>query len=295
MEQPRFYEAASRLGIPNPPNGANDLNYGVEFAPDAILTPQFKDNFPRSELSKYIFPLPEDVNAHEYKKVLAEHISGFRKHISGTLKDNERQVVIGGDHSVSLPSALAVIDRIPDIDQLGYIHIDSHADMNLFRTSPSGNFHGIYLRTLLDTLDDEELDSLLPNKLPTENMLIIGNLDLDDGEKKFFSEMNLKSINRDRFRKYRSQSINVVQEFIDSFPFLHISLDIDVLDRDFAPATGIAARNGFAPYEIFTLLRTFKNHPNFSFDLVEVNPKKPGAELTVKTAQRILSEVLDSE
>jgi arginase family enzyme len=288
MERPRFYKAASRLGIRTCPNGSHELNKGVETAPGAILSRDFVHSFPGSEVNNYIFPLPDNLTELEYKTLLVQHIVGFKSHIMGSLLPNERQVVIGGDHSVSLPSVLARIDRSQNLSDFGYIHFDVHPDLNQESDSPTKNFHGEYLSPLLRTFDVPAIDSMVPVKLPPENMLMIGNLDPDEGEAAFIQEAGIWHIDRADVRSNTEHTHKLIQEFIESFSHLHVSFDIDVLDRTIAPATGIPAINGFESKDIEPILRMIKSHPDFSFDLVEVNPKKPGGGKTVKTAQSIL-------
>ena len=54
-------------------------------------------------------------------------------------------IVLGGDHSLAIGSALASIKKE---EKLGMIWIDSHGDYNTFETTRTGNLHGLPLAYL---------------------------------------------------------------------------------------------------------------------------------------------------
>ena len=136
-----------------------------------------------------------------------------------------------------------------------------------------------------DKFDIPEIEKLVPNKIPVSNLLIIGNLDLDPGEEKFLKKHSILILNR-------NDGLRLFQEFVNKFSHLHISFDIDSMDKTIAPSTGIPADDGLLFEDIKPILEIISKHPSFSFDLCEVNPKKAGAEKTVLLAQRILRTIL---
>ncbi len=326
MKIPHFFKAKSRIGLKNKPIHQTELNLGVEDGPDAILTPKFLKDFKQFQISEYIFPKPEDILNEDFDIVLGKHLEGFKdkinleilrgvytecnecaqndnKNIDPRFREDDRergmddkaiQVVIGGDHSVTFSSLLATLERTDDTQNLGYIQFDSHADMNLAEDSPTQNFHGMYLRPFLDSFDIPEVAKLIKKKLRPKNMLFIGNLDLDLKERKFFKGKRIKNIDRDKLKTQMSKVKNDFKKFINQFKYLHISFDIDGMDKKIAPATGIPAENGLFREDVFPFLEIISKHPSFSFDICEVNPRKKGAKGTTKLAQDILTIVLKS-
>jgi arginase family enzyme len=69
--------------------------------------------------------------------------------------------------------------------------VDSHADINLRATSPTGNIHGMWLRPVVDHFDVVELDQLIEHKVPADQLFYIGNLDLDPAEKEFIAQRHV--------------------------------------------------------------------------------------------------------
>lgn len=277
--KPHFFKVYSRLGLIHAPVHSDQLNIGVEDAPDLILE-QFL-NFP---ISQYKFPLPQEEN---YWQILAKNLKEFKDLINKELRDNETQIVIGGDNSVTFSSLIAIQERMKDPSKLGYIQFDSHGECNKLLSSPTGNFHGMYMRPLLaKDFEVKEINNLVKTKIPIENVLCIGNQDLDGDEPEFFRVNNIKVLNREKC--FKKEIKNFLRNYIKQFEHLHVNFDIDVMDRSIAPATGIPNPNGFFPEEIFSLLQIIKTHPDWSLDLVEVNPKKEGSAETVKFAQDVL-------
>lgn len=277
------------MGIINP-NSAwrNDSGIGVENGPDAILIGDFLAKFPPHYISEYVFPKPEEISPKQFNKTLRKQINDFKEFINKHLEPSQTQVVIGGDHSVTLSSILAVRDRIGGFKNLGYVQFDSHGDMNLRASSPTGNFHGMYARPLVDHFDIREIEELISNKLPVENIVYIGNLNLDHKEADLFNKKKIKNINRKELLGDKNSVIKNFKNFISSFQYLHVTFDIDVLDKTQAPATGIPSENGLRLENIGELLRIVGRHPDLSFDLTEVNPRKLGIERTIKSAQEVL-------
>jgi arginase len=284
-----FFKAHSRLGIVNKPLHQDELNIGVEDAPSSILTEEFVSEFTDSRVSSFYFPLPEDLKEGSYFEVFSEKTEEFKEMIEEELEEDYVQVVIGGDHIVSLPSVLSVINRAGDSNEVGYIHFDSHGDINQFKESPSNNFHGMYLRPLFGDFDVVAIDQLVDEKMPSSNLLMIGNLVLDPGEKKFIERRKIRMISS---KDIKSNTFVNFKKYINQFPFLHVSLDIDILDKSIAHATGIPAENGFTMEELIPFMKICSEHQNLSFDLSEYNPKKDTDGKTKMVCQEIIKIVL---
>lgn len=275
-----FFKLKSNFGITYTPFGQTAFQKGVEIAPDVILKRSFINTFQEARVTTLSAPKilsPKNLNQ------LACKLCSLRK--------NELPVVIGGDHSITFPSLLATLLRFKNPSQIGVIQFDSHADINLKSSSPTKNFHGMYLRPFFDTFDIPDIDHLIPTKIPTSNLLYIGNLNLDPEEKQFICKNKIKNLARKDIQKSK-KALGQIQDFANRFKHLHISFDIDVLDKSEAPATGIPATDGLFKEDLFPILRMLSNYVNLSVDLAEVNPLKPGAKKTIQAAQQVLVNLL---
>lgn len=292
MKNPHFFKAYSRMGIVNNPKGQKDKNFGVENAPDVIIDNKFLKKITKYSMSDFRFPFPEEVSSKLFFNVLAKNILDFKSLINNNLIKDEMQIVIGGDHSVTFPSVLALMERVKDLKKIGFILIDSHGDINLSKDTPTGNFHGMYLRPLFDNFDIQEVEKIVPEKLNTNNLLFIGNLDLDEGEAEFIDKNNIKSISRKDFLDNKRLILKKISDFIKSFEYLHVSFDGDVFDKSIFPATGIPSNNGFYVEEILEMINIILPHPNLTFDIAEFNPSKKGAKKSKEIIQKILFNVI---
>lgn len=284
---PHYFALHSRMGLVNPPIGSTELNLGVEEAPSAILSDEFLVKHPGA-VTQYTFPQPTIAN---YFETIAVHSQEAATVIAEQLQPDETQVVIGGDHSVTFASLLALQKRVA-LSEVGYMQIDAHPDLNTIASSPSHNFHGMYLRAAVGTIGHPLIDSLLTPKLLPQNMWYFGNLSFDENpeERNFIAEKSITVTSVSELQTNQVPVLNSLTDFAQRHNHLHISIDIDGFDQSIAPATGIPCQKGFKLEPILNLLRTASNHSNnISYDLVEVNPRKLGAVKTIQVAHQILT------
>lgn len=283
MKKFHVYKAQSRLGLINIPHKQTSPNVGVEEGPDGILESWRID--PNIAIDSYKFSTPEEVDKNTYLNVMAKESNEFASLISQTIQSDEIQLVLGGDHSVSFPSLLALLKRV-DPKTVGHIQFDSHTDLHLVRTSPSGNFHGMWLRPLVDGFDNESISRLVKVQLPPKNLLYIGNLDSQPEEINFIKQNGIKTMSQGMVNQTE------IQSFISRFTHIHINFDIDIFDPTISPATGTPPEKGFFSYEVFPILTQLSKHPSISIDLVELNPQKLDAKKTITLAQQVLDTLL---
>jgi len=293
MRIPHFFNIKTRLGLVTIPNGKTELNIGVEDGADAIITKEFLEKFPDSVVDSYTFPLPEVIDKADIYPIIANESNNVSRLIKTKLTNNETQVVIGGDHSITFPSFLAVLHRVKNSSRVGYIQFDSHGDMNLDEDSPSKNFHGMYVRSFIDpAFDVEQIRTLVPQLLSPSQVFFIGNLDLDPKEKVFFDTHAIKSLSPSDITDHPTHAALAVQSFINWYDHIHITVDIDAFDKSIAPATGIPAESGLLLNDILPILAILSKHSHISVDISEINPRKEGGEKTVTLAQDILTRLL---
>lgn len=287
MRDIHFFAAHSRLGLINPPHGSDKFNYGVEIAPDFVLNDGFLKNFSNYKIDKFVFSKPEKIIKENYQKVIARESLTFANLINQKLQPQETQVVIGGDHSVAFGSVLALFDRYP-AEELAYVHFDSHADTSSMADSPSQNFHGQFLRALIDeSFDHRDLRKLKRSNLLAKNTVIIGDLESDDFD--YIREAGINYFNG----QDPDIVIATIKKISESVKHLHISFDIDVFANSLVSATGTPNRwGGLNKAQVWPVIEELAKLENISVDLVEVNPYKNGAIETTTLAQDVLLTLL---
>jgi arginase len=292
MKQSHFFKAYSRIGLTHAPIRREEPNIGVENGSSVILSEQFLDEVGEYEITDFNFTNPEDIEPKDYIEILTNQLVSFKNTINREVKDNELQVVVGGDNTVTFSSLLAVIERVGDVKKVGYIQFDSHGEINSFEGSDSKNFHGMYMRPFFDKFDISVIDELIPNKMNPSQMFVFGDQVLDGDEPEFYEQNNLHSITFDEYVQNKQKINQDLENFLKEYEYIHVNFDIDVFDQEVAGATGIPEDGKWQKAEIFELLTLIKNHQNISFDLSEINPQKEGSERTIKLAQEILKLII---
>lgn len=190
-----------------------------------------------------------------------------------SLLENCFPLVIGGDHSLGLGS---ISGASKHFDELGVIWIDAHGDINTHETTPTGNIHGMPLAAAMG-IGHEKLVNLYYKgvKVSSDNIFIIGARDLDEGELQLIERLNLNVWTTEDIQK--SGISPVMTEVLErlhaqGLKNIHISFDIDCLDKALVPGTGTPVENGLtieeAKYILKSLLQTGLIK---SMDFVELN------------------------
>ena len=209
------------------------------------------------------------------------------------IKQDYFPILLGGDHSVVVASALASLKVHGD---LGIIWIDAHTDYNTFETTITGNIHGLPLAAITG-YDCKELTNFITNEyINPKNAVIVGARSIDPWE--------IGNIRNAGVTVFTTQDIkeNGVQNVMDeAFKIAlnntqgtHISYDIDVIDPIIAPGVSVPEINGIndnEAYEIMNYLISRKRDIK-SMDLVEFNPTRDINNKTYKIAKKILEEIL---
>jgi arginase len=181
-------------------------------------------------------------------------------------------LVLGGDHSVAL-GTLGGLARASGPG--GVLWIDAHGDLNRPETSPSGNVHGMVLAAALG-LVDEGLDSeswALPAVDPNR-VALVGVRSLDTAERALLHESNIRVYTMsDIDRIGVERAIRESLSHIAGPGFVHVSLDMDVIDPDVAPGVGTPVRGGLSYREAHLAMELVAESGLLgSLEVVEVNP-----------------------
>jgi arginase len=207
-------------------------------------------------------------------------------------------VVLGGDHSL----ALGVFAGLARASGRGAaIWLDAHADCNTPETSLTGNVHGMPLAVALGWGDERFAVAGGPPApwIDEERSVIIGARDLDPQERirlraSQVAVHTMTEIDRHGMERVVRSAIERVQ----GAPFVHVSLDLDVVDPQWAPGVGTPVRGGISFREAHLAVELLSEAGLVgSLQIVEVNPildrENATGELAVELAcsalgQRIL-------
>jgi arginase len=181
-------------------------------------------------------------------------------------------LVLGGDHSI----ALGTIGGLSSVyGPGGAIWLDAHGDLNTPETTPSGNVHGMVLAAVLGvgrpTFDSPAWP--LPAVEPTR-VALLGVRSLDPAERELIRELGVRAYTMsdvDRLGVERAMRESLAH--VAGPGFVHVSLDMDVVDPEVAPGVGTPVRGGLSYREAHLALELVaESGLATSLDVVEVNP-----------------------
>src|SRR5919198_4135200 len=181
-------------------------------------------------------------------------------------------LVLGGDHSVAL-GTLGGLARAKAPG--GALWLDAHGDLNRPDTSPSGNVHGMPLAAALGLAGPEfESDAWPLPAVEPKRVALLGVRSLDEGERALLRELNACVYTMSEIDRLGVEAcVKDALGHIWGPGFVHISLDMDVVDPDVAPGVGTPVRGGLSYREAHLALELVAESGLLSsLDVVEVNP-----------------------
>jgi arginase len=218
-------------------------------------------------------------------KVACERVA---RRVADAVGEGRTPVVLGGDHSLALGTlgGLAAAHG-PG----GVLWLDAHGDLNTPATSPSGNVHGMPLAAALGRAGEAFRSEAWPlPMLDPDRVVLVGVRSLDDGERALVREVGMGVYSMTELdRRGIEAVVREALERIDGAAFVHLSLDMDVVDPDIAPGVGTPVRGGLSYREAHLAMELVAESGLLgSLEIVEVNPildrENATAQLAVELA-----------
>jgi agmatinase len=188
-------------------------------------------------------------------------------------------IMLGGDHSVTLPELRALVKRHGPV---ALIHFDSHSDTGDKRFGRRFT-HGTPFRRAIE----EEL-ILVDHSIQVGMRGSIYSRDsLNDARKLGFDLVTTVEAQEqgigDLIKRIRDRA-GAAKAFV--------SFDIDFVDPAYAPGTGTPEVGGFTSSEALRVVRGLKGLDLVGFDLVEVLPQHDPSQITALLAANIVYEFI---
>ena len=179
------------------------------------------------------------------------------------LERNGRPIVLGGDHSISLPVVRAMAKKYSTLDIL---HFDAHPD-----------------------LYEELYGDRFSHACPFARIL-------DEGLTKNLVQVGIRASTGDHRQKAAAFGVRTItmKDWQDDLKLafsnpLYISFDADVLDPAFAPGVSHHEPGGLSTRQVINLLHALEADI-VGMDLVEVNPARDISGITAAAAVKIIME-----
>lgn len=209
------------------------------------------------------------------------------------IKEECFPIMVGGDHSAAIASALASAKVNVDV---GIIWIDAHADYNTFETTVTGNLHGLPLATI-NGYKNSDLRYYHDGKvIPATKTVIIGARSIDDAEK---DNIRYSGVTVFSTQDIKERGVEAIMD--EAFKIagyktkgIHVSYDLDVIDPDVAPGVSIPEFDGISEEEAMQINDYLLKHMKdiLSYDLVEFNPLRDVDRKTEQIALNLLAQII---
>jgi agmatinase len=195
-------------------------------------------------------------------------------------------IVLGGDHSITFPSAAAVA-RVHDPKTIGIVHFDAHADAGADQWG-SLIGHGEPMRRLV------------------EEGWVAGSNFIQVGLRGYWPDKDTFAWMRGQGFRWHTQVEleergldavvdDAIAEALDGPDRIYLSIDIDVVDPGMAPGTGTPESGGMLARELLRAIRRIVGAIDLvGMDIVEVAPPYDHAEVTSMLALRCVMEAISA-
>jgi arginase len=223
-------------------------------------------------------------------KETCERIAGL---VAGAVEDGYVPLVLGGDHSVALGTlgGLARAQGRPG----GVLWLDAHGDLNRPETSPSGNVHGMPLAAAMGLAGPEfESDAYPLPAVDPGRVALVGVRSLDRGERELLAGIDARVFTMSELDRVGvERAMREALDHVAAGGFVHLSLDMDVLDPDVAPGVGTPVRGGLSYREAHLAMELVaESGLAGSLEVVEVNPILDRENQTAKLAVELVASAL---
>src|SRR3954469_9789092 len=227
-----------------------------------------------------------------YLPAIKETCARVAELVARAVQDGYVPLVLGGDHSVALGS-LGGLARANGPG--GVLWLDAHGDLNRPATSPSGNVHGMVLAAAIG-LGGPAFDSdgwQLPAVDPSR-VALVGVRSLDPAERSLLLELGATVVTMSEIdRRGIEWAIDRALERVAGGGFVHVSLDMDVLDPEVAPGVGTPVRGGLSFREAHLAMELVADSGLAgSLEVVEVNPILDRGNETAELAVDLVASAL---
>ncbi|MBI2915066.1 MAG: agmatinase [Firmicutes bacterium] len=193
----------------------------------------------------------------------------IREAVQELLALGKLPVLMGGEHLLTLAAVGPLRSRYPD---LAVIQMDAHADL---RNDYLGQTlsHATVMRRVVEQIGPENLFQLGIRSGTREEFIFAG----------------------ERTRLHRNRVFEpMVHEVLPRLAGkpVYVTLDIDVVDPAYAPATGTPEPGGVSSAEVLETVRALKEARVVGFDVVEFCPPADHSDITAVLVAKIVRECI---
>ncbi len=263
---------------------------GARFGPRAIREAQYTSGSVHSlQMGLEPFEVLDVVDAGDANIIPAwidrAHALIYRK-VREVAETGAIPIVLGGDHSITWPSATAVAEvRRPG--SIGIVHFDAHADTANDDWGVLAG-HGTPMRRLIES-----------GAVKGRNFIQVGLRGYWPPVETFewMQQQGMRYHFMTEIEERGAEAViaQAIEEALDGPDYIYLSIDIDVIDPGLAPGTGTPEPGGMLTREVLRAVRQIASATEIAgMDIVEVSPPYDHAETTAMAANRVALEAISA-
>jgi arginase len=275
---------------------------GVDMGPSAIRYADLKQHLSEKlgiaveDLGDVNPPVPESTDVGDdrarFLPQILELCDRVAKLVAAARMKGAMPLVLGGDHSIALGTLVGLASvHGPG----GVVWVDAHGDLNTPESSPSGNVHGMVLAAALGLCGPAfARDGWTLPAVEAGRISLVGVRSLDQGERELLGRLDAKVFTMSEIDRVGIEPCMREALAHASGPnFVHVSLDMDVVDPEHAPGVGTPVRGGLSYREAHLAMEIVAESGIVgSLDVVEVNPVLDRENATAKLAVELVASAL---
>ncbi|MEM7445879.1 MAG: arginase [Pseudomonadota bacterium] len=224
-------------------------------------------------------PVADIVHPNKAIKNLTETVGwalALQKSACEAARTADMPIFLGGDHSIAIGTVPGIARHSAEQGRQQYIlWLDAHPDFHTLSTTKSGNLHGTPVAYFIGLDGFEGVYPPLASAVKPENVCMMGIRSVDQEELGFLAEHPI--IVHDMRALDEHGIVAPLRAFLEKVAAaegaLHVSLDVDFLDPEIAPAVGTTVPGGATFREAHLVMEMLCDSGLVtSLDLVELNP-----------------------
>jgi arginase len=263
------------LALKNSPFLADLTTAGLDLKWNAILTPEFTG---------------------DKAQIVAKHCQRLAESVAAIARQKTFFTVFGGDHSCAIGTWSGLHSVTQESGDLGLIWIDAHMDSHTPETSETGHIHGMPLASLLGKGAPAFTTILGPApKFKPEHVCLIGVRSYESGEAELLKNLNVRVYFMEEVkRRGLAEILLEAHSLVNAGTIGYgITLDLDSIDPNEAPGTGVAEPDGLAAKELCAALNQIAGDKRLlGIEIVEFDPHRDVDHMTEKLVPQLLAAML---
>jgi arginase len=265
---------------------------GCADAPAALM-PMIAGEFERCGVPVQAGPILSPSRTERRKQLAISRLCGL---LASAVADSARRgnlpCVLGGDHSCAGGTWTGVARATRG--DLGLVWIDAHMDAHTPRTSHTGRLHGMPLAWLLGE-DDDPLYGLTTGVIEPKHVALIGVRSFEPEEKVRLEHLGVRVVYMEEVVRRGIASVldDAIAIATRGTKAFGVSIDLDVVTPDEAPAVGTPVPDGVSGVELGRALQGIGNRSDLAaIELVEYSPRLDPTGRTARVAVDLLVSAL---